>query len=436
MNDQFNVLSSDKWMLHSLPLETALKGRFYDVLPVNIHFSPALDCNYSCPHCTYGDSKIDFENRLGSENELKKEQVHTQLETMKIVFDRMEEAGLKRLIFSGGGEPLMNPDTIAGMAYATEIGLDVGLFTNGSLLSISRIDKILETNPSVIRISLNAGTEESHRLFHGLEYPHFQRVINNIRYLTTEKQRRKLSVEVSIAVIVTPLNFDTILDMSDILSDIEGINYLNIRPTINYANHTKMINRGVDEGTQYVVENHPNYANDYKAFFTSGEQFSQDFFDEVIGLANIAKERLKGKITVNIPEHKFEALTEVEPSLKECLASPWALGVGPDGLVYVCVEHNMAAEYCIGDLKTQSFSEILNSPKRWAVIDKINEKQDINSICGPGCMLSDLNKVLIGVKDSSEVEKDVIRKNAYNYRKEVRALIKAGKLSSDFTNII
>ncbi|MCX5704078.1 MAG: radical SAM protein, partial [Candidatus Omnitrophica bacterium] len=230
---QFQEYAHDKWIYHPQAIGPLLEGRFEDIIPVTAEFVPSLICNYHCSTCTYGKPKNGFSGDYkrglrqfegGSEKlqdvlgRVEKAQMAfasgkpkcemMSFETMVLLIDRLQEAGIKAVIFTGGGEPLTNKHTIACMRYAKEKGLKVALYTNGSLLDIHKIKEIMDIEPTFIRISLDAGTQEIFNLTHGLPLDSkiLQRVLDNLTAFATEKTKRQSSVNIGVGVIINPLN--------------------------------------------------------------------------------------------------------------------------------------------------------------------------------------------------------------------------------------
>jgi uncharacterized protein len=99
-------------------LKELSRGNICD--PVQFIVYPSNVCNLNCGHC------IMTEERHGKEM-LSKETLD------KLVVD-CSRLGVRTVIFSGGGEPLANPHTIPTMQKLRDIGVRVGLNTNGLLL--------------------------------------------------------------------------------------------------------------------------------------------------------------------------------------------------------------------------------------------------------------------------------------------------------------
>ena len=77
--------------------------------------------------------------------------------------------------FTGGGEPLLNPDTIKAIVFAHSIDKNVGLITNGSKLTPE-----LTQYCTWIRVSLDAYDAESYKRTHGVGVDEWMTVLENV----------------------------------------------------------------------------------------------------------------------------------------------------------------------------------------------------------------------------------------------------------------
>lgn len=82
--------------------------------------------------------------------------------------------GLKSVTFTGGGEPLFNPDIQKMAEKAVDLGIQVGLVTNGVLLERITTPQIF----SFIRVSVDSATPYTYEKVKGQDY--FNKVIDNI----------------------------------------------------------------------------------------------------------------------------------------------------------------------------------------------------------------------------------------------------------------
>ena len=77
-------------------------------------------CNMLCDHC-YRDASCKADEELNTQE-------------AKTLLEQIAKAGFKIMIFSGG-EPLMRPDIVELVEYATKLGLRSVFGTNGTLIT-------------------------------------------------------------------------------------------------------------------------------------------------------------------------------------------------------------------------------------------------------------------------------------------------------------
>ena len=94
-------------------------------LKVNYHLLES--CNYGCNFC--------FARYAKSE--------HLSLAEMQQLIGRIAESGFFSAINFAGGEPFLINELSDLIAFAKSLGLGTGVITNGSLLTIERLNKVL-----------------------------------------------------------------------------------------------------------------------------------------------------------------------------------------------------------------------------------------------------------------------------------------------------
>ena len=110
-------------------------------------------CNNKCKHCFFGTNN-------------KATPVFMDTEVIKRTIKELSEMGTKAVEFTGGGEPTTHPDISEIIKYAYDLGLDVGVVTNGLLLNkLNEVVKCL----TFIRVSVDAGSRETYKVVHGLD---------------------------------------------------------------------------------------------------------------------------------------------------------------------------------------------------------------------------------------------------------------------------
>ena len=89
--------------------------------PIHLEVDLTNICNHSCYFCNCADT-------LASDNSILK---------YEILIERLKEAynmGSRGISFTGGGEPVMHPKFAEISRVCKDIGYDLGLITNGSLI--------------------------------------------------------------------------------------------------------------------------------------------------------------------------------------------------------------------------------------------------------------------------------------------------------------
>ncbi|OGD57348.1 hypothetical protein A2V71_00835 [Candidatus Berkelbacteria bacterium RBG_13_40_8] len=322
--------AAQKAMFHRENFTAFLEGRDRDVQPVTVEIVPSLECNQRCPRCTYTQNQS-------------KAKYHTSQRTMTTeTFINIME-GLKSLpqtkslIFTGGGEPLMHRLIIAFMNSAvSHFGYEIGLYTNGTLLNDFWIQRIMEIAPAFVRVSLNAGTLETHAKVYGYNLEkknYFEIVTRNIVSLAKAKARLSSKTIVGIGIIISEKNYLELPEIADLMIRLSresdgNIKYVAIRPEVCYF----------DEKLR-VVKTQPNT-----------DIFSQisDEIEKEVG----EKVRPEG-MDVLVNRAGFEHLVKPYTNTPN-IANSWSASFDYDGLFYITSEHNGMQGFSMGDVRKES----------------------------------------------------------------------------------
>ena len=139
--------------------------------PVIVELDPTSNCNFSCPECINHD--------LINNGQFSEEQLLNLIAEFKKI-------GVKGLIFIGGGEPLAHSSMPRPLVFAKEIGLKIGLTTNGSLIE-RHINEIADC-VDWTRVSLDAGCESTHSIFRPSKIRNaFSKIILSMEKLAQKK---------------------------------------------------------------------------------------------------------------------------------------------------------------------------------------------------------------------------------------------------------
>lgn len=131
------------------------------VNPISCEIDISNKCMLNCSFCMYKEYR-------------KNNNVNLDKEIYRKLLYELKEIGVKSITFTGGGEPLMNPDFNDMFLSAKILGFEIGLITNGVKLNEVK-------NPDMfkfIRVSLDSSDSITyHRIKGRFE---FNNIINNI----------------------------------------------------------------------------------------------------------------------------------------------------------------------------------------------------------------------------------------------------------------
>ncbi len=131
----------------------AARAEYNDGLPILLHVEPSGICNLPCPGCPQGTG------RIGRSGYLDREVFHQLF--------AMLAPNLRQIVFSGWGEPLLNPHTPGMIAHAVAAGIPATLNTNGVLVG-DCAGALLAAGLTTINISLDGAMSKATHLYTAL----------------------------------------------------------------------------------------------------------------------------------------------------------------------------------------------------------------------------------------------------------------------------
>lgn len=138
-------------------------------------------CNMTCPHCYASASARPSAGDLST----------SEAERM---LDGMAEVGVRILIFSGG-EPLLRPDLLELVAYARGLGLACHLSTNGVLIDADMAARLHGAGITYVGVSID-GTREHNDAYRGLAGG-FDRALEGLSHARSAGMRTGLRMTVT-----------------------------------------------------------------------------------------------------------------------------------------------------------------------------------------------------------------------------------------------
>jgi len=325
------------------------------VYPVTIEIDPSNACNEDCIWCCW--KKYRENNKV------------MDWSLMEKIVCNLARVGVKGLIWTGGGEPLVNQNTTKGMRLAKNLGIENGMFTNGILMVPEIIPTIIECC-EWIRISLGAATPETFKKCHGTD--DFQKIIENIREFVRVRKESGRNITIGLSMMVHPDNYHELYEEAKIAKEL-GVDYFQGKP----------LNQMGSENEDW-------------------------WYQKVIPLFNKAKEELEDStfkiLTTQYTLDKYgekgaSFLSGVNPNLEipdeeknKCYVHHFITSILANGEVSFCKNLRDRKEFLLGNLNEQTIEEIWSSEKRKNIIEKI-EREGCQTFCQSGYVNQILKKI-------------------------------------------
>lgn len=353
-----------QWVHWKDRTELILQGRYHEVPPAHFEGIFTLVCNFMCPHCSRRVTRTKWVEGGTWDHNTEVEKRNTMdAHGLRRVIDQLAQFRVddQMGIVWGGGDPTANPYTYAAMRYARSKGITSSFLTNGVFLDV---DECLEIEPILIRVSLNCGTEEAYRKFHG--YPkgwdYFDRAKQNMRDLARRKLGRQARTLVGISLIVDERNMNDVVAAAELIREVvdeagPGIDYVIARPVMNYQHFDQPWARLKDDTATRALD-----------LVTEGGEAWRIIHDLGIPLVLI--------------KDSFDPPPAPETYLGgSCLSYGLYGEIRHNGDVQLCSDSYGNPEYTIGNLFEDDLEDIWRSDRRQQVLEKINEQECFKTGC-------------------------------------------------------
>ena len=308
----------------------------------NLHLYLTNKCNLRCPYC-YMFSGKENDNELSTE------------EVINLIRNYKNIAYGKRITLSGG-EPSIRMDFDQIVKEASNIGLEVKILINGSLMTSERIANIAKYLNSV-QISIDGFSEESNATIRGVG--HFQKALNAVE--------RFVSYGIETSVAITP--------PWELLKSSKG-EYVKFAKELIVKYEGKPFEVKFAEGLSTGRTIQPS------------EELNKDY-------ANLIK-----SIQKDVYGELFELSVFVEKMSTNTIFDNCMFGVfsiSSTGDVYLCPE--IGSLMPIANIRTNSFKEICDKAdiaEKATCISMLSpcNKCELMYICGGGCRIKEFPKLV------------------------------------------
>lgn len=342
-------MDSHKLIYHPEIVANWLKGE--NIYPIEIEISPSGACNHRCTFCA-----VDY---IGYQaNFLKKDIILRDIL-------QMSKKGLKSVICSGEGEPLLNRELVDLVVGIKASGVDVAMSTNGVLFTREKLLDCLGTF-TWVRYSIASMEESSYNKIQRGKTGDLNQVKTNLIEAVKIKHDKGLKTTLGVQCLLLPENVNQIINMAKELCEI-GVDYLAVKP---YSQHLH-----------------------------SENVFHIDY-NQMLELEREVKQFSNEKFAIYFRANAMKKMHH-EKKYKQCLGLPFMTHIDAKGNVWPCVAHIGTEEFCYGNIYDQTFEEIWEGQRRQKVIENLNSL-DINKICREACRLDEMNKYLGQLKCPGE----------------------------------
>ena len=343
--DKYKI-DSHKLIYHVPRVYQWLQGE--DIFPIYLEIGLFGGCNHRCIFCAF-----DF---------LKYKPHAQDYKCLKKLIKDTAALGVKSILFSGEGEPLLYNRINQIVAFTKKQGIDVALSTNAVLLDRHKAKNML-VNLSWMRVSLNAGTRKGYAKIHQTSKEDFDKVISNLREAVKIKQKNKYNCTIGVQFLLISQNYKEVLFLAKILNNI-GVDYLAIKP---YTPHPLSNNK-----TSFIISRHRDIEEKLRCY-------SRDDFQIIFRNRSIEK------------------LKEDKP-YEYCLGLPFAAHISTDGNIYPCNAFVGKKDFIFGNINQESFVRIWRSQRRKNISKIVQTAWDVNK-CRKSCRLDEVNRYLWELKN-------------------------------------
>jgi MoaA/NifB/PqqE/SkfB family radical SAM enzyme len=155
-------------------------------------------CNYRCVMCRTHSYRLEERPKIS----------RLPKETYDRVVGELARLGTEGIDICGFGEPMLHPDALEMFRRIKDLGMECRLVTNGSRLTPAVCAEFLEMGLDRLRISINAGTKETHRELTQAPLGEWQEIMESAARLVRLREEREGGVPVvGMTIAIHKMNF-------------------------------------------------------------------------------------------------------------------------------------------------------------------------------------------------------------------------------------
>lgn len=337
--------------------------------PTHIHLIIADLCNQACHFCAYRDESYSSNQLFGVvKNGVRNNNPPRMIPSEKVfeILDNARDMGTKAIQFTGGGEPTVHPAHAEIFQHALDNGLEISLVSNG----VNWKDQTFKalTKALWVRVSLDAGTEETYCKIRSVSEAHWNKATENIKRLAELKAQGDLPLVLGVGFVVTKENYKEIVAGTQLAKDL-GADNIRISAVFQ-SEDFDYFKDFYEEAREACQEAGKLSNNDFRVFNNFGD--------------------------------RIQDLKEQSPDYTHCGYQKFVTYIGGDLNVYRCCVTSYNELGLLGSIKERSFKDFWYS-------DELKEKfASFDAHNCSRCMFNDRNKLLNYLLDPNPTHKNFV----------------------------
>lgn len=184
--------------------------------PDEVQIYPTNACNLRCVFCSQLTGMYNIRDDVNQERWIR-------------IANELCDMGVRKVLISGGGEPLLSSATMAMMDIFKKNNLYGRMINNGTMWKWDSTKKAVQTGWDSITFSIDGPNAEIHEKLRGMNGC-FKKTVDNIQIFNRYKKRLGSEKPViGITAVLNRLNYRSVCDMVRLAHDLE-IRHLNLEP--------------------------------------------------------------------------------------------------------------------------------------------------------------------------------------------------------------
>ncbi len=376
---------SSAWAMYDDNVRALREGRLLDVRPVTLELVISLACNLLCRECPYRLARQQAGLRRISRGEFAKPDGDSVMtfDMARKVLQRSAAAGVKGVVWTGGGEPTVCEQLPAMLRHSAQLGMVNGLYTNGIQLGIhgGPASAILQPDNDMafVRVSLNFARPETGRRFSGATEQDIEAQYKGLATLyavrdalrPTYQAQGKRCPAIQVSVVCDQCNVDDLPEISARVAAIasdrtchDPQDHFVVRPLTKHCRQSYSTEDHTDAVIASILRACGSNGAGRRALQQAGIQVYLGFGLNRVGVGAVQR-------YADVQNCEYE-------SRDRCWANGLFLSGGPNGNAHLCTDRNCDPSWAIGNLLTQTVDEIYHSPARRALLERVHSCR-----CGP-----------------------------------------------------